>query len=253
MPHPHGLPRPAKPANLCPIDTVISRSAPAPCGSLPRIVGLVAALTQSLPFPDAAPFARLAPAGHLVALRFGLARAALSINALPPKWAARYAQRGYFVFDPVVRRLFAAPGRVRWSDVPAAEDPAGILAQAAGFGLKHGVGLSFRDEEGAGPVAAQISFGLFARADRPFADDEIDALAQAMEEAHVRLRPPAGVTRAEREALGMIRAGYLTKEIAAELGVTDGAIKQRLKNAKVKLGANTTAAAACLAADHGLI
>ena len=30
------------------------------------------------------------------------------------------------------------------------------------------------------------------------------------------MRPPAGVTRAEREALGMIRAGYLTKESAPE-------------------------------------
>lgn len=214
---------------------------------------MVGALTQSLRSIDAAPFARLSPAGYFLALRFGLARAALSLHALPPKWAARYAQRGYLVFDPVVRRLFAAPGRLLWSDVPASEDPAGILAQAASFGLKHGVGLSFRDEEGAGPVAAQISFGLFARADRPFTEDEIGELAAAMEEAHVRLRPPAGVTRAEREALGMIRAGYLTKEIAAELGVTDGAIKQRLKNAKVKLGANTTAEAACLAADHGLI
>lgn len=197
--------------------------------------------------------AQIAPAGHLVALRFGLARAVATANALPPKWAARYAQRGYFVLDPVIRRLFAAPGPCRWSDVPPAEDPMGILAQAAAFGLRHGLGLAFRDEEGAGPVATQVSFGLFARSDRDFTDSEVAELADRLEAAHRALRPPAGVTRAEREALGMIRAGYLTKEIAAELGVTDGAIKQRLKNAKGKLGANTTAQAACMAADYGLI
>ena len=203
--------------------------------------------------PDPEQIARLAPAGHLIALRFGLAQAVTAQNALPPKWAARYAQRGYFVVDPVVRRLFAAPGMVRWSEIPASEDPMGILQQASAFGLRYGLGLSFRDEEGAGPVAAQLSFGLFARTDRELEEAEIAELGAAVEAAHTGLRPPAGVTRAEREALGMIRRGYLTKEIAAELGVTDGAIKQRLKNAKVKLGANTTAQAACMAADYGLI
>lgn len=202
---------------------------------------------------ESALYAQISPAGYLVALRFSLADAVVTENALPPKWAARYAQRGYLVFDPVVRRLFAAPGALRWSEIPAAEDPMAILTQAAAFGLRYGVGLSFRDEEGAGPVAAQISFGLFARSDREFHDREIDELVRTFEEGHVRMRPPAGVTRAEREALGMIRAGYLTKEIAAELGVTEGAIKQRLKNAKVKLGASTTAQAACMAADYGLI
>lgn len=202
---------------------------------------------------DTAVFADLAPAGYLLALRFSLADAVKTHSTLPPKWASRYAQRGYLVFDPVVRRLFAAPGPVRFSDIPAAEDPMAILPQAGAFGLRYGVGLAFRDEEGAGAVASQITFGLFTRADREFADDEIARLSDALDAAHIRWRPPAGVTRAEREALGMIRTGYLTKEIAAELGVTEGAIKQRLKNAKVKLGANTTAQAACLADDFGLI
>lgn len=205
------------------------------------------------PFADPARLAQIAPAGHLVALRFGLAQAVTTRNAFPVKWAARYAQRGYFVLDPVVRRLFAAPGILRWADIPASEDPTGILAQAASFGLRHGIGLAFRDEEGAGPVAAQISFGLFARTDRDFTQEEIAELAALVGSAHAALRPPAGITRAEREALGMIRRGYLTKEIAAELGVTDGAIKQRLKNAKVKLGANTTAQAVGMAAAYGLI
>lgn len=204
-------------------------------------------------FLDISHFEQIAPAGHFVALRFGLADAVTTTSGLPPKWAARYSQRGYLVFDPVVRRLFAAPGPVRFSEVAAAEDPMAILTQAAAFGLRYGVGLAFRDEEGAGPVASQLSFGVFARSDREFTDAEIGQLSTALEAGHVAWRPPAGVTRAEREALGMIRAGYLTKEIAAELGVTEGAIKQRLKNAKTKLGANTTAQAACLADDFGLI
>ena len=202
---------------------------------------------------DTSLLSEIAPAGYLVALRFGLADAVFSDSTLPPKWASRYAQRGYLAFDPVVRRLFAAPGPVRFADIPGSEDPMAVLTQAAAFGLRHGVGLSFRDEEGAGAVASQLSFGLFARSDREFSDLEIAELSAALEAAHVAWRPPAGVTRAEREALGKIRDGYLTKEIAAELGVTEGAIKQRLKNAKVKLGASTTAQAACLADDFGLI
>ena len=54
-------------------------------------------------------------------------------------------------------------------------------------------------------------------------------------------------------ALGMVRDGLLLKEIANALGVSEGAIKQRLKNAKKKLGAKTSTQAAATAAQHGLI
>ena len=51
----------------------------------------------------------------------------------------------------------------------------------------------------------------------------------------------------------MVRDGLRVKQIAYELGVSEGAVKQRLKNAKLKLGAQTGAQAAAMASEFGLI
>lgn len=51
----------------------------------------------------------------------------------------------------------------------------------------------------------------------------------------------------------MVKDGKRLKQIAHELGVSEGAVKQRLKNAKLKLGAATGAQAAARAAGFGLI
>lgn len=70
---------------------------------------------------------------------------------------------------------------------------------------------------------------------------------------HSEMAPPTNLTKAELEALGMVRDGKRLKEIAHVLGVSEGAVKQRLKNAKLKLDAKTGSQAAALAAQHGLI
>ena len=51
----------------------------------------------------------------------------------------------------------------------------------------------------------------------------------------------------------MVKDGLLMKEIADLLGVSEGAVKQRLKNAKLKLGAKTGTHAATMATSFGLI
>ena len=70
---------------------------------------------------------------------------------------------------------------------------------------------------------------------------------------HAEMAPPKNLTMAELEALGMVKDGKRLKEIAFDLGVTEGAVKQRLKNAKTKLGAKTGTQAAALASQYGLI
>ena len=56
-----------------------------------------------------------------------------------------------------------------------------------------------------------------------------------------------------RQALRMVRDGLLLKEIAAWLGVSENAIKQRLKNAKLKLGAKTISQAVSISVTYALI
>ena len=58
---------------------------------------------------------------------------------------------------------------------------------------------------------------------------------------------------AELETLGLVKNGLLMKEIACILNVSESAIKQRLKNARLKLNAKTGPQAAAMATMFGMI
>lgn len=193
-------------------------------------------------------FQRLAPAGYYLALRIGFAFPLKETNALPSAWVTHYTQYGLLLQDPVVHWVYANTGTVRWSSLQSV-DNAGILERAASFGLKYGVTVCCLDEGRGG----HRSYGSFARSDREFTEAETDTISHLFETLHTLRLPPRNLTSAELEALGLVRDGMLLKEIAYDLGVTEGAIKQRLKNAKVKLGARTSAQAVTMASDFGLL
>jgi LuxR family transcriptional regulator, quorum-sensing system regulator SdiA len=193
-------------------------------------------------------FAILSPAGFYIALRIGFAFPLAEHNALPAAWVDHYTQHNFMLADPVMRWLYGNSGHARWSEIQLA-DPRGVLKAATAHGLKYGVAVCFDDP---GPKG-QRSFGSFARADREFRDDEIQALAAKLEWLHIAMAPPTNLTKAELEALRMVKEGCLVKEIASRLGVSEGAVKQRLKNAKNKLGAKTGSQAVSTAAGYGLI
>ena len=192
-------------------------------------------------------FSPLAPAGHYIALRIGFAFPMVEHNALPPDWVQTYTAEGLMLFDPVIRWLYANEGACRWSDIPL-PDPKNIMSRAQEFRLSYGVAVSCVDR-----ADSLRSFGSFARDDREFDDDEIDELKARLRQLHIDHAPPKTLTAAELEALRMVKNGLLVKEIAGILGVTEGAVKQRLKNAKIKLGAKTSTQAATMASDFGLI
>lgn len=193
-------------------------------------------------------FSYIAPAGYYIALRVGFAFPIAETNALPEAWVELYTQRGYMMFDPVMQWLYRNAGAIRWSAI-GLPDPMGILAAAASHGLNYGAAVSCTSTGTDG----QRSFGSFARSDREFTDEEIALLAHKLRRLHEATAPPTNLTGAELEALRMVREGLLFKEIAARLGVSEGAIKQRLKNAKLKLGAKTISQGVSTALRHGLI
>lgn len=192
--------------------------------------------------------AQLASAGYYISLRIGFAVPVEEINALPPDWVRHYTENRYMMFDPVVHWVYANVGSIRWSAL-AQNDPRRILSQAKSFGMPYGVAISVFD----GNKQGQRSYGTFARADREFEALEIRVLQAYLARRHKEMAPPTNLTDAELEALDMVRRGLRLKEIAFELGVSEGAIKQRLKNAKLKLGAKTGSQAASLAFQYGLI
>lgn len=189
-----------------------------------------------------------APAGFYIALRVGFAFPVEEVNNLPADWVSHYTQQRYMMFDPLIRWVYSATGYKRWGEL-AEDDPRGILGQAQVFGLRYGVAVSYFDDNKQG----QRSYGLFARSDREMTDLEAKILLAFVKRRHEETAPPTNLTDAEIAALGMVKDGMRLKQIAHELGISEGAVKQRLKNAKMKLSANTSSQAAAMAAQFGLI
>jgi len=181
-------------------------------------------------------------------LRVGFAFPVEEINRLPADWITHYTRNRFMMFDPVIRWVYSNVGTSRWSALPD-DDPRGILGQAQAFGMRYGVAVSVFD----GNAAGQRSFGSFARSDREFTDIEIKLLLAYLTRRHKEMEPPTNLTNAETQALSMVKDGKRLKEIAHHLGVSEGAVKQRLKNAKSKLGAKTSTQAATIAAQHNII
>jgi LuxR family transcriptional regulator len=190
----------------------------------------------------------LSPGGHYVALRLGFAFPMEEINNLPPDWVEHYTTQRYMLSDPVIRWIYANTGAIRWSEI-GLDDPKRILPQARAFGLRHGLAVSVFDNNPEG----QRSFGTFVRGDREFTDEEAALLTAHLTLMHLRKAPPRNITEAELEALRMVKEGMRLKQIAHLLGVSEGAVKQRLRNAKRKLGAQTGPQAVTMATEFGLI
>lgn len=190
----------------------------------------------------------LANAGFYIALRVGFAFPLEEQNALPKPWVEHYTKHRFMLHDPVIRWIYSNTGAIRWGEIELA-DPMRVLDQAQTFGLRYGMAVACFD----GNREGQRSFGTFARSDREFDASEMEVLRLYVERLHRAKAPPTNLTEAEIEALRMVKEGMRLKQVAHELGVTEGAIKQRLKNAKLKLNAQTSAQASAMASEYGLI
>lgn len=193
-------------------------------------------------------FSSIATAGYYVALRIGFAFPVDERNEFPSDWVEYYTHNGLMLFDPTVRWVYENSGHTRWSDMPT-DDPRGVLEKADSFGLRFGVVISCTSENHDG----QRTYGTFARTDREISGDEIDTLSHHLRKLHIDASPPTNLTEAELEALTLVKEGLRLKEIAYRIGVSEGAIKQRLSGAKKKLGARTNTQAASRAVEFRLI
>lgn len=203
-------------------------------------------LQNSMEWPEE--FSAIATAGFYVALRIGFAFPVDEKNEFPTDWVEYYTRNGLMLRDPVVHWAYANAGWIRWRDLESS-DSDGILGKASDFGLKYGTVISCST----GGDDAQRSYGTFARADRDLSDEEISSLGHHLENLHDAALPPSNLTLAELEALKLVKEGLRLKEIAYQLGVSEGAIKQRLSGAKRKLGAKTNTHAASLAVMYRMI
>lgn len=193
-------------------------------------------------------FSHLAPAGFYVAIRIGFAFPMVELNHLPPGWVREYTVSGLLVHDPAMSWAHKNSGVARWSEL-GESDSQGVLELAKNHGLNFGAVASCVDQRNTG----QRSFGFFCRSDREYMSSELSLLLDRVTCAHNGFSRPNNLTAAELETLSLVKNGLLMKEIASILGISESAIKQRLKNARIKLKAKTGSQAAARATMLGMI
>lgn len=188
---------------------------------------------------------RLAPQGYALGLHIRFASATMMIQTYDQAWIERYTERGYMLCDPMVSWGFATTGVSRWSEMNF-PDPHDVFGQAAAFGLRYGVAVAH------GEISSR-SIGGFARADREFNDEEISQIHETVKLLHTASTPPESLTNAQRHALRLVASGSRHAEAAALLGISESALKARLKSARDRLYARTTAEAIQRAREYKLL
>jgi DNA-binding CsgD family transcriptional regulator len=191
---------------------------------------------------------QISPAGFYVAIRVGFSFPEDELNSLPDNWVEFYTTKGLVVHDPAMKWVYANTGAVRFSEITL-PDPHQVLEQAAVYGLNHGAAVSMTTPADRG----RRTYGLFFRDDRDFANADLVKLQTIVARLHAGLENDMALTAAEIEALKLQAEGLRLKQIAAQIGISESAVKARLNNAKRKLGAKTLSQAASIAAARRMI
>jgi LuxR family transcriptional regulator len=119
-------------------------------------------------------FNGLAPDGYAIGLNIAYTTPRFMFQTYPKTWLDYYSGNGLIMSDPIVAWGFENAGTARWSEL---DDPAGVMAKAAEFGLAHGaviVALSNDDRSICG----------FAKNAAEFTDAEIAELAENVAALH---------------------------------------------------------------------
>jgi len=188
---------------------------------------------------------RQAPKGYALGLHIRFASAHIMVQTYDMAWIEVYTSRGYMLCDPIISWGFSTTGTVRWSELDF-PDPHDVLGQAAEYGLRYGMAVAH------GPVSSR-TIGGFAREDREFTDQEIEQIRETVRLLHQESTPPDSLTPAQRHALRLVASGCRHAEAAALLGISESALKARLKSARERLYARTTAEAIQRAREYGLL
>lgn len=121
-----------------------------------------------------AEFSERAASGFAMGLHISFTTPAYFFQSYPRPWLEHYSQAGLLMQDPTVSWCFENTGVCRWSDM---DDPAGVLAQAAEYGMKYGIVYATTS-------GGSHSMSGFARPDREYNEEEIEELVTRFEAMH---------------------------------------------------------------------
>lgn len=186
-------------------------------------------------------------------------------STYPDTWTATYFERGYFDIDPVIDVMRWGLLPVDWSSLDRRSRPADQLFREARFcGIgSQGLTIPIRGANGERSLFSVTS--RFPRKEwtrlRDASIHEMQILSYYLHETVFdtigfrmfdRVRKLSG---RESQCLQLLAMGRLSKQIAAELGISESAVKLYLRSARLKLGTVTShhavARATCLELIRG--
>lgn len=188
---------------------------------------------------------KIANRGYFAAFHIRFAAPLFSFQSYDTAWTDHYTAQAYAMRDPTIAWGFSTEGITRWSDIKSL-DPFGIFDDAARYGLKYGVVVSV------GMVTSRTIVGL-ARDDREFNPSEMVEISSIIQNLHEHTEPPDSLTTAQIDALRLIAEGERHTAAAANLGISESALKARLTGARKRLLARTTAEAIQRAKEYRLL
>jgi LuxR family transcriptional regulator len=194
-------------------------------------------------------FTSVAPAGFYVALRLGFFSPEEELTTFSSGWIDHYTVNALALHDPLMRWIYANNGACRWSRLDLA-DPMGVLNSYAAFGMPFGAVICITADCG----RPSRSFGYFARQDRDLNEIELKLAESALRSAHFHgSGNDQPLTRPQVDALRLLSRGMRVREIAQTLGISESAVKARLKSAMARTDARTPVQAASIALQRGLL
>ncbi|KEP69716.1 LuxR family transcriptional regulator [Thioclava sp. BHET1] len=193
-------------------------------------------------------FEKLAPGGYYVALRVGFSSPEDEINCLDQGWIDLYTQLGLYVHDPAMRWVYSNFGAIRWSEIDL-PDPIGVISLSRQMKLGFGASVSFSRAEDIG----KRSYAVLFHPDREFEDAELNEALDALRALHHVPQVAPSLTPAEAEAIRMRASGLRLKQIAAELEISESAVKARIASACRKFDAKNPNEMLAIAAARRLV
>lgn len=115
-----------------------------------------------------------APGGYALGLHIEYTTPRFMFQTYTKAWLDHYSSNGLIMSDPMVVWGFEHAGSSRWSDL---DDPAGVMTQAAEFGMPYGVVIATTSDD-------IRSICGFANAEREFTDAEIAKLESDVVRLH---------------------------------------------------------------------
>lgn len=168
----------------------------------------------------------------------------------PAAWTETYVEEHYFDIDPVIDVLRWGFLPVDWSSLDWRSTPAvRLLSEARSYDIgPHGLTIPIRGPKGERclySVTSNLSKRDWSRL-RTSSVHELQILSHYLHETVLaatgvrELGHYRDLSRRESQCLQLLARGRIFKQIAADLGISENAVKLYLRSARIKLGASTS-------------